>query len=309
MAGGDIADFASSARRPDDFDEHWAIALAELAKVPPSIALERSALRSNDTIDTYEVHYASLQGVRIFGWLCVPRGRDQLPAVIGYPGYSAVVSPPRGRAARGYVALEISPRGHHKSDLSYAPGFPGLMTAGIDDARSYAFRALYCDAARAVDVLLRQPEVDVTRIGVTGASQGGALALATAALRPEVRAVVADVPFLTSIRDGIGLGGGAYEEVRDYIRLQPGIEARVLQTMEYIDTVNFADRVRAPTLLSVGLRDALCPPQTAYALYNKLRCPKEIRVYPDGGHEGGGAVHAEVAEAWLGQQLRGPLAS
>jgi cephalosporin-C deacetylase len=146
--------------------------------------------------------------------------------------------------------------------------------------------------------------VDKARIGVTGGSQGGALSLIAGAGRPEVRAIAADVPFMTSIRDALKLGSSyPYEEVKDYLRLQPTYEEKALATLDYFDTVNFADQIKAPTLLSIGLRDDICPPQTGYALYNRLSCPKELRVYPDAGHEGGGFVHAQLKTEWLGQQL------
>ena len=69
-------------------------------------------------------------------------------------------------------------------------------------------------------------------------------------------------------------------------------------------TCQMSEVITAPTLLSIGLRDDICPPQTGYALYNRLSCPKELKVYPDAAHEGGGFVHAQLKTAWLGQQLK-----
>ena len=299
-----IRDFQSSARRPSDFDEFWQQAQSELERVPLSILVERSGLRSTPDVDAYEVTFASVGGLQIFGWLCIPTGPGRHAGLVVYPGYSGSPSLPRAWARQGYAVLQVSPRGHHMSDGVFRPGFPGLMTSGIDDPRTYAYRGLYCDAWRAVDVLLSRPEVDPDRVGVTGGSQGGALSLIATAGRPQVRCVAADVPFMTSIRDGIRLGSSyPYEEVKDYLRLQPQLEERVLSTLDYVDTVNFSDRIRVPTLLSVGLRDDICPPQTAFGLYNRLTSPKDVRVYPDGAHEGGGFLHGEARLAWLNEQL------
>jgi cephalosporin-C deacetylase len=88
------------------------------------------------------------------------------------------------------------------------------------------------------------------------------------------------------------------------LRQHPEREAQVLRTLDYIDTLNFADAIRVPTLLSAGLSDDVCPPETAYALYNRLNCLKEIRAYPNTGHEGGGLTHLLVKQAWLGLQLQ-----
>ena len=43
--------------------------------------------------------------------------------------------------------------------------------------------------------------------------------------------------------------------------------------------------------ISVALEDLVCPPSTVYAAYNAYSGLKEIAVYPDNGHEGGGAAH------------------
>jgi len=302
--GGDLASFESTTLRPADFDSFWKGTRADLDKVPLSLTVERSTLRSTPEVDTYEVTYASLGGCRIFGWLCAPTGATGRPGLVIYPGYSGSPGIPRFWAKGGFVALQISPRGHHKSDEEFDPGFPGLMTSGIESPASYAYRGLYCDAWRAVDVLLNQRGVDSARIGVTGGSQGGALSLVAAAGRPEVKALAADVPFMTSIRDALNLGNSyPYEEVKDFLRVQPSYEQRVLDTLDHFDTINFADRITAPTLLSIGLRDDVCPPQTGYAVYNRLSCPKELRVYPDAAHEGGGFVHAQLKQEWLGRQL------
>ena len=250
------------------------------------------------------MRFTSLGGARIFAWLCVPRGRGVSPGLVLPPGYSGAPGVPRGWAQLGYAALQVSPRGHHRSDAEVAPGFPGYMTAGIEDPRTYVYRGAYCDVWRAVDVLLDRPEVDRARLGITGGSQGGALSLVGAAARPAITAVAADVPFLTGIRDSLQLGGSyPYEEVKDYLRQRPATEAQTLATLDYFDTLNFVERISAPTLISAGLSDDVCPPETAYAVYNRLRCPREIRPYPYAGHEGGGLTHTLVKQAWLAARL------
>ncbi|MGI9145105.1 MAG: acetylxylan esterase [Chloroflexota bacterium] len=299
-----IASFVDTTPRPSDFDQFWDHTQAELASIPADPRCEPEPLRSNEAVETHAVRFTSLGGARIFAWLCLPRGRSGCPGLVLPPGYSGAPGVPRAWAGLGYAALQVSPRGHHRSDGEVAPGFPGYMTAGIEDPLTYIYRGAYCDIWRAVDVLLDRPEVDRARIGVTGGSQGGALSVIAAAGRPEIQAVAADVPFLTGIRDSLRLGSSyPYAEITDYLRHRPESEAQVLNTLDYVDTLNFADRIQAPTLLSAGLSDDVCPPETAYALYNRLRCPRDIRSYPYTGHEGGGLSHMLVKQAWLAAKL------
>ncbi len=300
-----IATFVDTTPRPVDFDRFWDQTRAELAGTPVDLQVEPEPLRSNEDVEAQAVRFTSLGGARIFAWLCLPRGRSACPGLVLPPGYSGVPSVPRGWAALGYAALQVSPRGHHRSDGEVAPGFPGYMTEGIEDPLTYIYRGAYCDIWRAVDVVLDRPEVDRARVGITGGSQGGALSLIGAAGRPEIAAVAADVPFLTGIRDSLRLGSSyPYAEIKDYVRRRPESEASVLGTLDYIDTLNFADRIKVPTLLSAGLSDDVCPPETAYALYNRLGCPRDIRTYPYTGHEGGGLSHMLLKQTWLAALLR-----
>ena len=79
------------------------------------------------------------------------------------------------------------------------------MTQGVLSPADYYYRGAYVDCLRALDVLGAQPEVDPSRIGLTGVSQGGALTLAVAALDPQRRARLAmpDVPCLCHFRRAV----------------------------------------------------------------------------------------------------------
>jgi cephalosporin-C deacetylase len=170
---------------------------------------------------------------------------------------------------------------------SSGPEHPGVMTRGIASPRTYYYRRLYVDAVRAVETAAALPGIDPERIGVAGRSQGGALALAASALLPDrIRLCHADVPFLCDIVRAMEVAiEPPYTELVTYLAIHPELEASALQTLRYVDNALLAPRIRARTLIAVGLRDPITPPSTVFAAYNAIEGPKEIVVLPYSGHE------------------------
>jgi cephalosporin-C deacetylase len=91
---------------------------------------------------------------------------------------------------------------------------------------------------------------------------------------------------------------GPYLEVLDYLREHPDREEMVMRTLSYFDVMNLAPLVRAPTLISTGLIDALCPPSTVFATYHHIGTnDKELAIYPGTGHEDT-SFHIERKMKW-----------
>jgi cephalosporin-C deacetylase len=299
-----IEQFQARLTRPADFDAFWEETIAELGRTPANVSVEPDSLRSTPQVSVSQVHFDSFGGVRIFAWFARPSAPGAYPGLLMLPGYSGNSMPQRAMAGEGFAVLSVSVRAHPRSNGQYAPGFPGLMTDGIEAKETYGYRGVYMDCYRALDVLRGLDGVDADRLGVTGGSQGGALTLLTAALRPEIRVAAADVPFLCAIRDAVEVTSSyPFAEIGDLLRLRPELAETVWTTIPYYDILNFAPRITCPTLVSLGLKDDICPPQTGYALYNTLTCPKELKVYPDAAHEGGGFSHGQVKLPWLKQHL------
>jgi cephalosporin-C deacetylase len=64
-----------------------------------------------------------------------------------------------------------------------------------------------------------------------------------------------------------------------------------------------ASRIRAHTLVAVGLRDTVTPPSTVFVAYNAIQGSKEIAVYTYSGHELP-TSHAERQLADVATRLR-----
>ncbi|VGO18146.1 Cephalosporin-C deacetylase [Pontiella sulfatireligans] len=132
--------------------------------------------------------------------------------------------------------------------------------------------------------------VDETRVGAMGGSQGGALALAGAALEPRIARVVSLHPFLCDYKRvwEMDLAVDAYSELKDFFRKfdpQHKREDEIFKKLGYIDVQHHAASIAADVLFGATLSDTICPPSTQFAAYNKIRAEKSIEVYPDFGHE------------------------
>lgn len=302
----DPYDYQVTVVRPPDFDEFWRQVMADLTALPLAPSVTPVPERSSPDVDVFRIHYTSLDGLRISGWYCLPADRPEpLPALLLPPGYISDPTIPKSWAREGYAALALAPRGKIGSNALYDPGFPGLLIHHLTDRDSYAYRGLYADAARAVDFVQSRPEVDANRVGIYGSSQGGALAVTTAALRPDaIVCAVSGVPYLCAFRDSVRLTRSyPYEEINEYLRLHPERREQVFETLDYFDVINFAQWVRAPTHVYVGMEDDVCPPETGLALYEALPGEKALDPLVDCAHTAGYGRSQRPVRKFLAQHL------
>ncbi|MGA7672409.1 MAG: acetylxylan esterase [Nitrolancea sp.] len=295
--------------RPADFDQFWANIMDEVNQIPLNPSMEHIPMRSNDEVDVYEIHYDSLDHVRIAGWYARPKESyiaPPYPGLLIVPGYVSEPTLPKSWAKMGYATVGVAPRGKLRSNRHFNPGYPGLLINNIIDKNTYSYRGFYVDAARAVDFLLSRSEVDASRIGVHGSSQGGALTITTSALRNDVITCgAAGAPYLCGFMDCAALTHSyPYEEINEYLRLHPDHEPMVRETLEYFDGINFAPKIKAPMFVYIGLEDDVVPPETGYALVEAMSCPNELHPYEHCAHDAGRAWVMPKVEAFLAKHLR-----
>ena len=316
--------YRGSTTEPEDLDRFWADTLAEARRHPLAVTAVPypSGLR---TVEVYDVVFPGFGGEPIRAWLRLParelRGDGLLPGVVQFAGYGG------GRgdaheglfwASAGFAHLQMDTRGQGAgwskgttpdAAGSAGPQVPGVMTRGVLDPQTYYYRRLITDAVRAVEAMRSlagngSAPVDPARVAVLGMSQGGGLALAAAALCPEVAAVVALVPFLSDFPRALNVTDAyPYREITDFLSMQRGAVQQVMSTLRYVDVVNLVPRASAPALFSVGLMDTTTPPSTVYAAYNTYAGPKELTVWPFNQHEAGGAEDELAALAFLRKQF------
>ena len=306
------------------FDAFWADTLAAAeAKARP---LSREPVDTGLVqILSEDLTFSGFGGQPVRAWLNRPAGFDgPLPAVVqflgygggrGQPeehlvwasaGYAHVVMDSRGQGSgwsggRGSTGATGDAVGNSTSDptsdggqgdrggegIASGPQFPGMLTRGIANPESYYYRRLFTDATRLVREVKRLDGIDAGRVAVVGASQGGASALAAAALEP-VAAALVDTPFLCHVAQAILMvDTEPYFEIVRYLRAHRDAADAVTRTLSHVDGVGFAARARAPALFSIALMDRVIPPRTAFAAFNHYAGDKELVVYPYADHEGG----------------------
>jgi cephalosporin-C deacetylase len=312
LSQAELRNYRPASTRQPDFDQYWQEALAESAATPLDVDVQRVAYPV-EGLRVARVYYRGGAEGRICGWLLVPEGARGAPGMVFYHGYSGgkgEVSDYLGWALQGYAVLAIDVRGQSGESTDHAayPGghVSGWLTMGILDPRRYYYRGVYLDCVRAVDVLAAQDGVDGARIGVSGVSQGGGLSVVAAALHPRVRLAMPSVPFLCHFGRAMEMAeGGPYPELSLYCNRFPRHAEQVERTLSYVDGMNLAPRITCPVLMTVGLRDGICPASTVYATFNAISAePKELLVFPYGAHEVF-TTEVETKFRWAHRHLRG----
>jgi len=285
--------------RPADFDAYWAEALAELDVVDPAPELMPVAAVSTRAVECFDLWFTGVRGARIYAKYVRPRRDGRNPAVLqfhGYAGNSGEWIDKFGWAAEGFcvAALDCRGQGGRSEDNVPVRGttLRGHIVRGLDDADPHrlGYRQIFLDTVQLARAVTQLPEVDAGHLGCMGGSQGGALALACAALEPRICRVAATHPFLCDYRRvwEMDLAKDAYDELRYFFRMfdpHHEREDEIFTKLGYIDCQHLAARIRAEVLMVTGLMDTVCPPSTQFAAYNKITAKKDLLIYPDYGHE------------------------
>ncbi len=291
--------------RPEDHDEYWERALAEMHALDPQVDLVPAPFRVPGA-ECFDLTFTGVRGARIHAKYLRPAGRgtsprpaEPHPAVVQFHGYSGSAGDWHDKlsfVALGYsiAALDCRGQGGQSEDTGGVKGntYRGHIIRGLDDEPdNLLFRHIYLDTAQLAGIVMDLPEVDASRVVAMGGSQGGGLTLACASLEPRIAKAVPVFPFLCDYLRvwEMDLAAGAYEELKTYFKQFDPTHAReteVFTKLGYIDCQHLTPRIRAEVLMAVGLMDTICPPSTQYAAYNKITSPKQTVIYPDFGHEG-----------------------
>ena len=299
---------------PPDFDAFWNAERTRLAALPIDARWTPLPDYGTAEADCWQVNLQNVAvgdgASRLYGILCMPKAAGKYPALLSVPG--AGVRPYRGwaeMAGRGVITLQIGIHGipviqpQEVYDGLGRSALNGYPTYGLDSRERYYYRRVYTGTLRANDFLTSLPQWDGHNLGVTGGSQGGALAIVTAGLDRRVTRLAAYYPALADLTGYLhGRAGGWPHMFRATDGPNVHREPAKVATSQYYDVVNFARRVTAPGLYSWGYNDETCPPTSMYAAYNVITASKRLMLAYDTGHRTTQEQVDEVAD-WLVAEL------
>lgn len=292
--------------KQDDFDAYWSYHKEQAYAIPLSPTKNEINFPGN-MAKAYHITYQGYDKTPIHGYYILPKNHNgNVPCIVFYHGFDSFKGYLHSYLCYinlGFAVVAIDMRGQRGETGDYAAYSSGYTQCayckGILDPDEYYFTKVYLDCVKALDFAQSQPEINPNKLIVTGGSQGGALAIAVAALDNRPCLCMADVPSNSDIIGRIEGEHGSFSAVADFLRTHPQHQRRVYETVSYVDTMNLADRIRCLVYASVGLKDNICPAKLFYATYNRIQSEKAIECYPFNGHEGGGELHRERQLALL----------
>ncbi|BBH19158.1 acetylxylan esterase [Paenibacillus baekrokdamisoli] len=284
---------------PVDLDSFWDESIQEMKSVHANVELVPSKFQV-PSADCFDLYFTGVGGARIHAKYLRPKhASEPHPAVVNFHGYSLDSGDwidKLSYVSLGYSVLAMDCRGQggKSEDSGSIKGgntYFGHIIRGLDmGPKHLLFRQIFLDTAQLAGIAMELPEVDGTRVGAFGESQGGGLVLACAALEPRIKLAAPVFPFLSDYKRvwDMDLDVSAYQELRNYFRQFDPLHERedeIFENLGYIDIQFLAKRIRGKVMMAVGLMDTVCPPSTQFAAYNKINAEKQVVIYPDFAHE------------------------
>lgn len=270
---------------PEDFDAFWAAAADEAKSAP--LDFHRSLQRDSQhpTHKVERLDFRGVTGQTLHGWIALPEGAKRSPGFLWIPPYGRESKLPDEYGTRaGLASISFNFFGHEAFHQEVYTPARGYFAQGVEDPDAWVFRRMFQDAFIAMRVLQAQIEVDEDRLAACGMSQGGGLSIWLGAHCPIVKAVCADMPFLSGMNDTLARPVYRYplKELLDFAETIPLGMERIRNTISYFDTVNQATRCRVPTQVSLGLKDPAVRPICVEATYAALPGTKALIKYEIG---------------------------
>ena len=267
---------------PNGFRDFWREALEELRAIPSDIEAQSFSYPAYRQLQGHKLRFTSLGQVKLSGYSISWRDETPRPLVIHAHGYGGRVAEQWLWALCGFNVVGFDVRGFGGSVAALPERSNwGWMLTGIEDSRNHVLRGAVCDYIRASQVGTEMFGDRTRRTIFHGFSFSGALALMSQAVSRSANVLAIGVPTFGWHEGRLKLVvQGSAVEVRRYIEARPHDRDRVMHTLSYFDSMNFAPLIKCPTLAGYGRRDIVVPPETVRAIVSHLNCPCETMSLP-----------------------------
>lgn len=221
------------------------------------------------------VDFMTPDGLLLSGWYIPPSKKADGATIIFTHGFKGNREDYLSLASRlhqdGFGALLFDMRNHGESEGN-------ITTLGGKEP---------LDVRGAIDFLMRQPEINPSRIGLAGASLGAGVAIIAAAQYEEINALLVESPF-ASLEDTVGSGISSLFGLPPFPFAPAIIWFAEQETDMKLEDVRPIDHIQLisprPILLIHGEFDTMFKVENSILLFEKSFEPKSLYIVPGAGH-------------------------
>ena len=210
---------------PEDFDVFWDARVEEARQIPLKYHLSASEIPDFDTCRFMDLEFTGIRGEQLYAKYLLPASNKPVPLVLqfhGYPGASRSWLEQASFAGMGcaLLAMDCPGQGGRGQDVGGYKGttVTGHIVAGLDgDPKDMYYVRLLQNICILCRIVRELDGIDLERVYINGASQGGGLGIICAALNPDLAKKAAILyPFLSDYQKVSELGKDeiAYEGLR-----------------------------------------------------------------------------------------------
>ncbi len=294
--------------KESDFELFWNKSIKELEKIPINPTTQRVESNESKKFEFFNITFKSAGKTQIHGSLFFPKKSDKARLIIFIPDYNQPSFIPydllTGDCAYFFLTLrgqDLTKKVNRKDEKTT----PGYMTENIIDKEFYYVKNIYLDSLRTIDMFRLIKKIDCKSIGIMGKGLGASAALFTASYSDRIAALVLDTPSFCYLETCQNVSSSdATKEINTFLNKHRSRKKTVKKNLTYFDSINFSDKIKCPTLATVGLKDTISPPECVFALFNHLQCEKTIEVYPEDDNKAGGKEQLKKSIRWLKRRCK-----
>ncbi|MDP4210189.1 MAG: acetylxylan esterase [Bacteroidota bacterium] len=296
-AGFEPEKITASQTFPDDFMAFWTKQKATLDAIP--MDLHRVEFDGPNPDFKYEyIDFQNIDGKRFYFIMSQPKKPGKYRISMRIPGagiYKRHVHIPE---APNTISIELSVHDFpiNQPIETYEKLIPNYfrMINGkkvryecfdIQDREKYYYKSVLLGLWRTLDIACAEPNADVSKLMVSGGSQGGGLTLAIAGLDQRIKYIEVQCPVLCDHTAAIRQPGreAGWPHVLESVE-KPEFFDEAVKVTAYYDNCNFARFIKAPVFIAQGFNDKTVPPSGTYAVFALIKSPKELYTEPFSAH-------------------------